>query len=66
MELVEFDDVSEEDSVEEKMNVSVKLTKDEKEMFSRIAKRERLNMANLGAKIVVDYINEYIKSYKNK
>ena len=68
VEMIEFDDLPEEDieQSEKTVNITVKVTEDVREMFSRISKRERRNMSALGAIILEDYIKEYTEKYKNK
>ena len=68
MELVDFEDSGfEEQEVDEKLiNVTFKLTENEKTMLSRISKRERRNMSTLCSMIVVRYIEDYIEKNKKK
>ena len=64
MKMVEFaaEDM-EEASSESLVNVTIKMTKDEKEMLTRISKKERRNMASLGAIILVEWMEKYIEEY---
>ncbi len=69
VENIDFDDLPEEEEQQEKeklINITVKVSRNTKEMFGKIAHRERRNMASLGAIVLEDYINNYIESYKNK
>jgi len=64
----DFDDLPEDDftNQEKIVNVTVKVPEGTREMFSKIAHRERRNMAQLGAIILEDWINEYISKYKEE
>lgn len=66
VEVIDFDDLPEDDieQSEKTVNITIKVTEDVREMFSRISKRERRNMSALGAIVVEKYIQEYTENYK--
>ncbi len=68
VENIDFDDLPEGQWQEKEklINITIKVSKNTKEMFGKIAHRERHNMASLGAIVLEDYMNNYIESYKNK
>lgn len=63
----DFDDLPEDDFTgkEKTVNITVKVPEGSRQMFSKIAHRERRNMAQLGAMIIEDWMNEYIEKYKS-
>jgi len=68
MEVFEFEDDGFEPEVDgdKVVNVTIKLTETEREMFMRVAKRERRNMSTLGSMIISKYVEDYIDNYKKK
>lgn len=62
----DFDDLPEDDFKEQEklINVTIKVEEGTKDMFSKIAHRERRNMAQLGAIIIEDWMKDYIEKYK--
>lgn len=63
VENIDFDDVPEETKT---VNVTFKMSEEAKNMFTKIAHRERMNVLTLGGIIVEDYINNYIDKYKKE
>jgi len=65
---IDFDDLPEDDfeASEKMVNITVKVSESTRDMFQKIAHRERRNMMGLGSLIVEDYINKYIESYEKK
>ena len=63
----DFDDLPENDFSEQEktVNVTVKVSESTRKMFGKIAHRERRNMAQLGAMILEDWMNNYINEYKS-
>lgn len=66
VENIDFEDLPEDDfSDKEKIvNITVKVSENTREMFGKVAHRERRNMASLGAIIIEDWLNEYVDKYK--
>jgi len=65
---IDFDDLPE-DEVEggDKMvNVTIKMPENSRDMFSKVAHRERRNMSTLGGVVVEDYLNNYVANYEKK
>ena len=62
----DFDDLPEDDFTEKEktVNITVKVSESSRDMFSKIAHRERRNMASLGEIILEDWMNNYIEEYK--
>ena len=65
VEIIEFDDLPEDEITTEPMiTVSMKIPTATKEMFAKIAHRERRTIGSLGAIVIEDYVNKYIEEYK--
>ena len=67
VELIDFDDLPEDDTNKGYRNVTltIKTTEDIREMFTRICKRERRTVTQLGNMVIEDYIKAYTEKYKN-
>jgi len=63
---IDFDDLPEEDfdEKEKKVSLTVKITEEAREMFAKIAKRERRNMLQHGSVVIQQYIEKYIADYE--
>lgn len=68
IEMIDFDDLPGDEIVQEEklVNVTVKVSENVRDMFAKIAHRERRNMSGLGSIVVEDYVKQYIADYQKK
>ena len=60
-----FDDVPEDFAEREKLiSLTIKVPEKTRDMFAKIAHRERHNMLTLGGIVIESYINDYVNKYK--
>jgi len=66
VENIDFDDLPEGDfeDKEKLISLTLKVPKDVRDMFAKIAHRERRNMLSLGGIVIEDYIKDYVNKYK--
>ena len=65
---IDFDDLPEDDFEEREktVNVTIKLPETVRDMFAKIAHRERRNMMTLGSIVIEKYIEKYIEDYEKQ